>query len=237
MCYASILILDRPVWYLFFVKFVRKTVTTPRKQGRPKSEEKYLLVLNAASHLFLHDGFSKTSMDTVAKASGVSKQTVYSHFDSKDALFQAAITSKCRSYQLDAEQLIDITDGTLSLYEGLKKVGAQFVRLIQDQEAVAMFRVIIAEAVNNTHVAKLFYEAGPQASVITLKDVVEQCGAGKLTSEQAYELALDFCALLKSELHTMMLCGIRKPMTEGEIDLHVSKAAKKTCLLFDYYLQ
>ena len=80
-------------------------MTEPRRQGRPKSEEKRQDILRAASTLFLKEGFANTSMDSVAKASGVSKQTVYSHFSSKDSLFKAAIGSKCRSYQLDALQI------------------------------------------------------------------------------------------------------------------------------------
>lgn len=210
-------------------------MTVVRRQGRPKSEEKYYLILEAASCLFLSEGFANTSMDMVAKASGVSKQTVYSHFESKDALFQAAITSKCRSYQLDTQQLIDATAGALSLYECLKKVGVQFVRLLQDEDAVAMFRVIIAEAVNNAHVAKLFYQAGPQASLATLSKVVAQYGHGKLSNERAHELALDFCSLLKSEFHTMMLCGIQSPLPDADIDAHVKRAAEKINLLFNYY--
>ncbi|UWG95741.1 TetR/AcrR family transcriptional regulator [Dehalobacter sp. DCM] len=36
-------------------------------------------------------GFSRLSMDEVAKTAGVSKRTVYRHFDSKEALFEAVI--------------------------------------------------------------------------------------------------------------------------------------------------
>lgn len=211
-------------------------MATTRKQGRPKSEEKNSLILNAASCLFLKDGFANTSMDTVAKASGVSKQTVYSHFESKDTLFQAAITSKCRSYQLDTQQLIEASSGALSFCECMTKVGAQFVRLLQDKEAVAMFRVIIAEAVNNAHVATLFYQAGPLASLATLSDVVEQYGQGKLTKTRAHELALDFCSLLKGEFHTMMLCGIQAPMEEQDIEPYVARAVEKVNLLFTHYM-
>jgi TetR/AcrR family transcriptional repressor of mexJK operon len=210
-------------------------VATAKKQGRPKSEEKNSLILDAASCLFLKDGFANTSMDTVAKASGVSKQTVYSHFDSKDALFQAAITSKCRTYQLDAQQLVEASSGTMSFSECMKKVGAQFVRLLQDKEAVAMFRVIIAEAANNTHVANLFYQAGPQAYLATLSNVVEQYGHGKLSKDCAHELAFDFCSLLKGEFHTMMLCGLKAPMSEKSIEKYVSQAVEKVELLFTHY--
>ena len=48
--------------------------------GRPKSMEKRNQILSSASQLFLQDGFTNTTMDNVAKQSGVSKQTVYSHF-------------------------------------------------------------------------------------------------------------------------------------------------------------
>ncbi len=210
-------------------------MVTAKKQGRPKSEEKNSLILHAASHLFLEDGFANTSMDTVAKASGVSKQTVYSHFDSKDALFKAAITSKCRTYQLDTQQLLDATSGALTFCECMKKVGAQFVRLLQDKEAVAMFRVIIAEAANNSHVANLFYQAGPQAYLATLSEVVEQYGKGKLSKACSHELAFDFCSLLKGEFHTMMLCGLKAPMSEEEIEKYVARAVEKVNLLFTHY--
>ncbi len=212
-------------------------MATTKKQGRPKSEEKYHLVLHAASCLFLKEGFANTSMDTVAKASGVSKQTVYSHFESKDALFKAAISSKCRSYQLDTQQLIDATSGSLSLFECLQKVGCQFVRLLQDPEAIAIFRVIIAEAVNSPHVATLFYQAGPEASLATLSSVIKKFGQGSLNAKVAQQLAVDFCALLKGEYHTMMLCGIQSPLKDEEITAHVNSAAEKILLLFTHYTQ
>ncbi len=206
-----------------------------KKQGRPKSEEKYYLILEAASYLFLNDGFANTSMDMVARASGVSKQTVYSHFESKDALFQAAITSKCRAYHVDTQQLIKATAGSRSLYECLIKVGAQLVRLFQDEDVIAMFRVIIAEAGKNPHVATLFYQAGPRASLEILSDVVERYGKGQLSKARAHELAVDFCSLIKSELHTMMLFGIQSPLPENDIEEHVKRAAEKIELLFIHY--
>ena len=212
-------------------------MATTRKQGRPKSEEKYHLILHAASCLFLKEGFANTSMDTVAKASGVSKQTVYSHFEGKDALFKAAISSKCRSYQLDTQQLIDATSGSLSLLECLRKVGCQFVRLLQDPEAIAIFRVIIAEAVNSPHGATLFYQAGPEASLSTLSDVIEKFGEGSLSRDIAQQLAVDYCALLKGEYHTMMLCGIQSPLQDEAITAHVNSAAEKILLLFTHYTQ
>lgn len=55
------------------------------------SEQKRLHILDAAEQLFYDKGVAHTSMDEVAKTAGVSKRTVYNHFDTKDALFSAII--------------------------------------------------------------------------------------------------------------------------------------------------
>jgi TetR/AcrR family transcriptional repressor of mexJK operon len=210
-------------------------VSQIKKQGRPKSEEKSRLILQAASQLFLQDGFAKTSMDGIAKASGVSKQTVYSHFDSKDVLFQSAISSKCKAYQLDTPELFESTSNEPCLKDCLHKIGRQYIRLIQDPETVGIFRVIIAEAVNNSHVASLFYQAGPQRSLNALGHTIYLLGKGDITQERANQLAIDYCALLKGEFHTMLLCGIHPVMSDAHIHEHVDLAAEKISVLFTYY--
>lgn len=44
-------------------------------------------ILRAARRLFAENGFAATSMDEIARASGVAKGAVYHHFESKEALF------------------------------------------------------------------------------------------------------------------------------------------------------
>jgi AcrR family transcriptional regulator len=48
-------------------------------------------ILAAATTVFLRYGFKKTSMDDLARAAGLSRQGLYLHFDTKEALFKAAI--------------------------------------------------------------------------------------------------------------------------------------------------
>ena len=54
--------------------------------GRPRSAEAHTKVLLAAVHLFAEQGIEATSMDSIAEASGVSKATIYKHWQDKDAL-------------------------------------------------------------------------------------------------------------------------------------------------------
>jgi len=48
-------------------------------------------ILEAAQVVFVRYGFKKTSMDDLARAAGLSRQGLYLHFQTKEALFKAAL--------------------------------------------------------------------------------------------------------------------------------------------------
>jgi AcrR family transcriptional regulator len=48
-------------------------------------------ILDAAIAVFLRYGFRKTSMDDLARAAGLSRQGLYLHFETKEALFKDAV--------------------------------------------------------------------------------------------------------------------------------------------------
>jgi AcrR family transcriptional regulator len=53
---------------------------------RPRSIEAHEKVLTAALGLFAERGIEATSMDAISQASGVSKATIYNHWDDKESL-------------------------------------------------------------------------------------------------------------------------------------------------------
>jgi AcrR family transcriptional regulator len=58
----------------------------------PRSAEATKTKIFAAAYtLLFREGFSRTSMDAIAFAAGVTKKTLYYHFDSKDALVAALL--------------------------------------------------------------------------------------------------------------------------------------------------
>src|SRR5690625_5539928 len=68
------------------------TVMSVRKCSSKKADQ----VLDAARRLFLERGFDATSMDDVAEMAGVSKATVYAHYNCKTALFAEVIHHECQ---------------------------------------------------------------------------------------------------------------------------------------------
>lgn len=61
------------------------------RADRQLSPEKAEAILEGGMQEFLAHGYAATSMDRVAIAAGVSKATVYSHFQDKEGLFTALI--------------------------------------------------------------------------------------------------------------------------------------------------
>ena len=61
------------------------------KEPRQLSPEKAEAILAGGMQEFLAHGYAGTSMDRIATAAGVSKATVYSHFQDKEGLFTALI--------------------------------------------------------------------------------------------------------------------------------------------------
>ena len=51
-------------------------------------------ILAAAYALLYREGFARTGMDAIAAAAGVTKRTLYYHFDSKDALAAAVLEAQ-----------------------------------------------------------------------------------------------------------------------------------------------
>lgn len=55
------------------------------------TQERRVALLEAAAGVFLRYGFKKTSMDDLARAAGISRQGLYLHFATKEAMFREVV--------------------------------------------------------------------------------------------------------------------------------------------------
>src|SRR5450755_4463106 len=72
----------------------RKAAAVARRSGRPSRADALLLrerILEAATELFLVEGYGSTSIESVAARAGISKRTFYDRFDDKAVLFAAVV--------------------------------------------------------------------------------------------------------------------------------------------------
>ncbi len=117
-------------------------------------------ILQGALAIFLAQGYEGTSMDRVAAAAGVSKITIYKHFQDKEGLFTVLVE------QVTAQRFQAVF-GALSLEEEpeivLRGVATRLLDLLAvDDEYLAFLRLIIGESGRFPALAQLFVRALPQ---------------------------------------------------------------------------
>jgi TetR/AcrR family transcriptional repressor of mexJK operon len=203
---------------------LEQDVTTRR--GRPKSEEKRENIREAAANLFLEEGYERCSMDSIAAAAGVSKQTVYSHFENKDELFRCCIVKKVEMYDLRVR-----TSEHDDLESGLASFADGFLRLVSDPQAVKMWRLMVNEAEEHSRVAEMFYETGPGESLQSLADFLE-LHRDRLDTEDYMGAARTFLALTGDTYHSRILRGVIDQVEDEDRRRHVARVTRQFMRLF-----
>jgi TetR/AcrR family transcriptional repressor of mexJK operon len=203
---------------------LERNVTTRR--GRPKSEAKRESIREAAANLFLKEGYERCSMDSIAAAAGVSKQTVYSHFENKDELFRSCIAGKCQLYDLsiDPSTHTALEDGLASFADGL-------LRLISDSQAVKMWRLMMTEAECHPRVTHMFYETGPEESLKSLEAFLEH-HRERLDTDDFDAAARTFLSLAKDCYQDRILLGVIDGVDGEERRHQVARATEQFLRLF-----
>ncbi|MFB2838259.1 TetR/AcrR family transcriptional regulator [Floridanema evergladense] len=112
-------------------------------------------ILQGAMRIFLHHGYAATSMDRVAAEAGVSKQTIYSHFQDKEGLFRALI-DRVTIRRLRAEYQTES-----ELFQGepvtvLIRLANTILQRMEDPEYIALIRLVIAESGRFPELAELY---------------------------------------------------------------------------------
>ncbi|HYX15488.1 MAG TPA: TetR/AcrR family transcriptional regulator [Nostoc sp.] len=134
---------------------------------RDNAVDKVEQILQGAMQEFLQHGYAGTSMDRVAVAAGVSKATVYSHFQDKEGLFKVLLE------QLASKKNISIF-GTEPI-EGepvtiLHQVATKALeQMFNDKEHSAFMRVLIGESGRFPELAQICVQAmiKPVAETLT----------------------------------------------------------------------
>ncbi len=189
-----------------------------RRSGRPKSAEKADAIRQAAIHLFMTEGMERTSMDAIAAAAGVSKQTVYSHFQSKNDLFRACVAGKIKMYGLDAQRLPD----DAPLRDTLRHVGKQYLTLLSDKGVVCMFRLMASEASTHPKIVKTFHESGPLATAKFVSDLFSPHLPGAPdNAELAAQVASEFLSLVRGDYFLELILGTRPAIAPDDLEHHV----------------
>jgi AcrR family transcriptional regulator len=132
-------------------------VETPRGRGRPQlrcDQETRGVIVDAARQQFAGSGFAGTSMDSVARAAGVSTKTLYRLFPNKVALFEGMVAERTDALVSTVKlRACDGGDVEPALAEALLMCG----ELMLDGEVIALQRVVAGESDKFPDIAETFF--------------------------------------------------------------------------------
>lgn len=160
-----------------------------RKQDRREA------IVAAARRSFLDNGYAATSMSGLLKTLGGSKATLWGYFRSKEELFAAVIedVTLVLRLQLESELL-----AAAELKPTLITFCRSFMNKMANPDAVATWRLVVAESGRFPEVGRIFYEQAARHVERALADyLAQQIQAGRIGGEDPARMAqllISMCA-------------------------------------------
>jgi AcrR family transcriptional regulator len=120
-------------------------------------------ILDAAQRLFLKAGFDGVNLEQVGRAAGVSRQTVYNQFGSKEAVFHEVVKRHWVTVRVEtASAFAAMETVATSPAECLRDFARALLRFVEDTDQIAFTRLVIAESRQRPWIADGFYRCGKE---------------------------------------------------------------------------
>jgi AcrR family transcriptional regulator len=193
-----------------------------RKDARPQE------ILEAALKVFAEKGFAAARLEEIAQRAGVAKGTIYLYFPSKEAVFTALVKETIGAR---VSAFADVVRG----YEGPSAtLLAQLLRTIgfflRSSDYVVIPKIVIAEAGNFPHLARMYREEVAERGIALLSGVL---AAGmkrdefrQMPVEHAVRLAMAPLLLVAIWRTTFAPFDAKPYDYEGLIEAHIATLLK-----------
>jgi TetR/AcrR family transcriptional regulator, mexJK operon transcriptional repressor len=203
-------------------------VNGPSIEPGSRSDRKHQAILEAATQAFLGNGYSRTSMDEIARLAAVSKQTLYMHFGDKERLlFEIVMAIVTRAGDTVDEAIASLGE-SVELDKDLRRHARRQLTQILQPEPMQLRRLVIAEVVTFPALGRAFYDLGPGRTITELSNAFKRLGKrGLLNIADPAQAASDFNWLVMSEpLNRAMLLGDDRPPDSKSIARWADKAVR-----------
>jgi len=193
--------------------------STPIPELTSLQTRKRAAILEGAKIVFLRDGFGTATMDDVAAAAGVGKQTVYRHFGSKEALFLGLVQSMCAS-AIAATMPGRPTKHAIE--DELRALGQLLARSLIAPDSLALYRAIVAEAGRLPVLGAIFYQHGPQLA----RSMAARILTRRFDERTAAARASTFVALVLGDAHLELTLGYEVPDFNARFKRQIEEAVE-----------
>jgi TetR/AcrR family transcriptional repressor of mexJK operon len=197
------------------------------EDGR-RSARKRAAILDAATTVFLRNGYLGTSMDEIAALAGVSKQTVYKHFADKERLFIEIVTATVNEISdVVHEEVVNVADSG-DIEADLRDLARRQLSRVMQPRLLRLRRLVISEASRFPELGRTFYERGPGRTIAALARTFERLAErGVLRLEDPDLAAAQFNWLIMSTpINRAMILGTDETPAKAELDRYAEDGVR-----------
>jgi TetR/AcrR family transcriptional regulator, mexJK operon transcriptional repressor len=176
----------------------------PDDPRRLRMAETRASILRAARPILLRDGLGGTTLDRVATEGGIAKMTLYRHFPSKEALFEGLVTTMCDYMRegLNNAPLADIVEpGPTRLANELRA----FTSALIEPDALALYRLIVADGWRFPDLARVFYNSGMRVIRQRIEAILRN---GGIPAQQSETLSAEVVAISLGDAYQRAVLGL-----------------------------
>lgn len=184
-------------------------------KSQQNAEQKQATIVQAALNLFLEQGYAATSMDTVARQAGVTKQTVYRYYPSKEELF-TAVMEKIR-----ADEPPPYAFGNEDLDTELSNFGCDLLTFHLTPAALGVYKMMMSEG-GQESLLKPFMKTGPNRVMKPLMEFLQKCYPE--LEDVAFYTQM-FASMVLVPRNQLIMRG-KGHITRAEQETHVNKVVR-----------
>ncbi len=200
----------------------------PAMRGRPRLFDEATrreILVAAAEHVFVDEGYGAASMDDIARRAGMSKKTIYQVFETKHDLFAAVIES--RKAELAAMIEGEGSDAARPPDEVLRGFLRRIAGFVLAPRQAALYRLAVAESQRAPELANAFYREGSTKACSPLTQwlaLQHECGVLDIPDPASAAKMLFHMAV--AELQMRLLIGDCREPDGRTIDERVDYAVR-----------
>jgi TetR/AcrR family transcriptional repressor of mexJK operon len=190
----------------------------PEPTARDRSARKRDAITDAATQLFLRNGYLGTSMDQIAALAAVSKPTVYKHFPDKEQLFTEIVLGSLDQAGDPFRAELEALANTNQLEEDLRGIAVRYLAAVMQPLVLQLRRLVIGASHQLPGLARAYYDRAPERTIRALSACFATLAArGLLTADSPDAAASHFAFLVIGRaLDKSLFCG-DQPFTAAEL--------------------
>ncbi|MBN1147543.1 MAG: TetR family transcriptional regulator [Anaerolineales bacterium] len=144
----------------------------------PAYTERRQEIARAALAVFSQQGFTAATMEQVAESANLSKGGLYAYFDSKEALFEAALDAPRAFVLVDGAFQEALQQHNADAETCMRHIAQGYLAMFDNPNTIDLMRIVVSEGVRDEAIASLFLDSVVRRGSQRVSAYLERLGYG-----------------------------------------------------------